>query len=49
MPANEPDNQLYQYACNINHELDNDCTNTPTVYPKPTDNNSADTPAITTR
>ena len=27
---------------------DNSCTDTPIVYPKPTDNNSADTPAIIT-
>ena len=49
MPANEPDNQLCQYAYNINHKLDDDCTNMPIVYPKPTDNNSADTPTIITK
>ena len=49
MPVNKPDNQLCQYTCNINHELDNDYANTPIVYPEPTNNDSADTPAITTR
>ena len=36
-------------ACDTNHKLGNNCADTPTVYPEPTDNDSADTPAITTR
>ena len=43
------DKILYQFACDINYKLGNDCTDTPIVYPKPTDNDSADMPAIMTR
>jgi hypothetical protein len=42
------DKNNYIYIPTI-YKLDNNCVNTPIVYPKLTDNDSTNTPTITTR